>query len=101
MATNTFGTASTTSCTALQFSPGSMLQADVATIQQIINNDALTAGVSQDWPGAFSTQGQLFIPNRGLLILQAGDWVVVDPNTGWPFVVPASLASNTAGWIHS
>ena len=39
--------------------------------------------------GAFSFNGQLFVPNRGVLNVLPGDVVAVD-NTGWPILVSAN-----------
>ena len=86
MATLTAGSRTTTNLTALQF-PGlvsvAMADADVATINNlIVNDDNPTLAV----PGAFSKTGLLFIPNRGVLTMQPGDWVLVTPE-GWPILM--------------
>lgn len=43
---------------------------------------------------AFSFNGQLFVPNRGVLNVLAGDVVAVD-NTGWPILVSANAVGYT------
>lgn len=101
MATLTFGTAATSSLTALQFSPGAdMLDADIATICLNIKNDVLSGHLVI--PNSFSRNGQLFIPNRGVLKLYPGDYVAVDTNSGWPIIVPSSVvAAGSSPWTHS
>jgi hypothetical protein len=43
--------------------------------------------------------GQLFIPARGTLKILPGDVVVVDPVTGWPFLVSAAaIATPGSPW---
>ena len=49
-------------------------------------------------PGAFQG-GQLFIPNRGVLIVLPGDWVGVD-SQGWPILVSKNSISS-GPWTHS
>lgn len=49
--------------------------------------------------GSFSTNGELFIPNRGVLKLFPGDYVAVD-NSGWPILLSAeSVAYANSSWI--
>lgn len=101
MATGTGGTTSTTALTTLQFAPGSgTLIADVATIASAIWDDRANvypnnpttalntiAASAKPLPGAFSTNGLLYIPNRGVLEMQPGDYVMVDTVSGWPILV--------------
>lgn len=48
-----------------------------------------------------SANGQLFVPGRGVLQLQYGDWVVID-NTGWPILLSAAtVAYAGTAWTHS
>jgi hypothetical protein len=76
-----------------------MAAADVATIQQAILNDLVNG--TPIYPGAFtSTGGQLYIPNRGLLQVLPGDYVAVDPNTGWPILI-SKLCAAGAGIVHT
>jgi hypothetical protein len=95
MATSTFGTTLTTSMTAMQFT-GAMPQADIATIQAAIINDA---DLSLVWPGAWAQTGILYVPNRGILKAQPGDWVAVD-SQGWPILVSKNSIANAA-WTHN
>lgn len=68
-----------------------MAEADVRTIAANIKDDQSNG--HRVVPGAFSYNGQLFIPNRGVLKLLPGDLVLVDATTGWPILVSAlSLA---------
>ena len=101
MATKTFGTAAVGSLTALQFSAGAdMLDADIATLCQNIKDDVLSGHLVI--ANSFSRNGQLFVPNRGVLKLLPGDWVAVDVNSGFPIVVPNSVvAAGGTPWTHS
>jgi hypothetical protein len=108
VATKTLGTALTTGLTALQFQPGSMAAADVAAIANAIMDDFAAAGgngstsfpggaiggAAKIWPGAFSSNGLLYIPNRGVLKMQPGDWAAVDAE-GFPFLIPYSTLPKT------
>lgn len=96
MATRTLGTNATTSLTAVSFLT-SLLDADVATIQQAIKDDVNVAHPT--WPGAFSKAGLLYVPNRGYLQVLPGDYVGVD-SQGWPILVSSNSIANAA-WTHS
>jgi hypothetical protein len=82
-------------------------QADNAAINNAILSDGSTTGADmttpigkgQIWPGAWIFDGQLFIPNRGMLKVFPGDWVGVD-SQGWPILVSANSIANAA-WTHS
>lgn len=101
MATKTLGTNATTSLNpAIKFLPGynsGMSAADIASIANSILNDQINTNPIV--PGAFSSAGQLFIPNRGVLTVLPGDWVGVD-STGWPILVSKNAIAN-GPWTHS
>jgi hypothetical protein len=101
MATKTFGTSANNSLTALQYSAGAdMLDADIATICANIKDDVLSGHLVI--PGSWSRNGLLYIPNRGVLKLQPGDWIAVDTNSGFPIVVPNSVVgAGGTPWAHS
>ena len=113
MATLTLGSKTTTSLTAIKFLHG-MNATDFATIVNSILNDGQGTGggvyvapsAKPKWPGPFTTQGQLFIPNRGVLQVLPGDYVAVDAN-GWPILLSANAIaggaspSATTSWQHS
>ena len=112
MATRTLGTNSTTTLTAIQFT-ASVSDADFATLINGIKDDYNTNGqfapgvntqpsvqggsgptaVPRLFPGAFSRQGLLIVPNRGVLKVFPGDFVAFDA-TGWPILV-SGAAINT------
>ena len=96
MATSTFGSTAQTSLTAL-INSGAMAPADIAAITNSIKDDLNPA--HPIYPTAYNTLGQLFIPNRGVLLVRPGDWVAVD-NQGWPILVSANSIANST-WIHS
>ena len=118
MATKTLGTSATTSLTAIPWTSGSNAQADIATIAAGIYSDGnVTPGVGQwsnspfaskanggpSWPGALEmlgAEGQLIIPNRGILKVLPGDYVAFDATTGWPILLSA-LAIASGPWTHS
>lgn len=96
MATVTLGTNATTTLTALAFG-AAKLPADFATIAAAIKDDQ---NVSHPIvPGAFSQNGLLFVPNRGILKVLPGDYVGVD-DEGWPILVSAYSIAN-GNWTHS
>ena len=103
MAVKTGGSKATTSLNGVQFNhaPATLSDADLATISQNIYDDATLARsfkkINQP-NNPFVRNGQLFIPRRGVLKLMVGDWVFVDPATGWPILVsgnalPATLTA--------
>ena len=100
MATQTLGTTAQTSLTAKKFLPGygsGLSAADIAAINNIIKNDLNP--LANIIGGSFSAGGQLFVPNRGVLQVLAGDWVGVD-SQGWPILVSKNSIANAA-WTHS
>jgi len=115
MALLTLGTNATTTLSAIQFLSG-MTVADLATLNAAILNDGTQMGggaaanaapsAKPIWPGALTTDGKLFIPNRGVLQVLPGDYIGVDAN-GWPILVSANAIaggaapSATTDWTHS
>ena len=99
MALLTLGTTAADSLAALLFKQGigSMTAADVGTLNNSIKDDLNPAHPRV--PGAFSSNGLLFIPNRGTLKMLPGDYVGVD-SQGWPILVSANSIANAA-WTHS
>ena len=99
MATKTLGTNATTSLTAVNFQGGGLLPADIATITNGILNDLVNG--NPVFPGAFSSQGLLYVPNRGVLIVKPGDFVGTDAS-GWPILVSANaIAYGSTSWTHT
>lgn len=101
MSTKTLGTTANNSLNpAIKFLPGfnsGMATADEASIALAIKDD-----LNNTHPvvkGAFSYNGQLFVPNRGYLKILPGDWVGVD-SQGWPILVSANSIANS-NWVHS
>ncbi len=114
MATVTLGSNANNTLTAIRWIPG-MTVADFATIKALILNDgsqpggqlATTAPSAKPvWPGALSSSGRLFVPNRGVLQVLPGDYIGVDAN-GWPILVSANAIaggttpSATTSWTHT
>lgn len=96
MATITLGTTAQTSLTALKEYAGNSA-ADIATVQLAIKNDLING--NPVFPGAWSLNGLLYIPNRGFLKPMPGDYIGVD-SQGWPILVSANSIANAA-WIHT
>ena len=119
MALRTFGTNLTTSLSAFivgidEFPTGvpgtSLGEINVALLNNGIRADAVSKGqfgVTATAPfttdvgttrfrvnQAYSRQGYIMIPNRGRLVLRAGDVIVFDATTGWPAVFSADAAAN-------
>lgn len=87
MTVKTGGTKATTTLSGQQW-PGlnaadSISDADIATIANAIVNDVNPPALL---PGAFSQMGLLYVPNRGILRVLQGDWVMYD-SAGWPVLV--------------
>lgn len=101
MSTKTGGTNANTSLVALQFFPGwnsGMAAADVATFALDIKDDIINSHpIKQE---AFSSNGLLYVPNRGVLKMLPGDWAMVDATTGWPILV-SKRAMTSGPWHHS
>lgn len=90
MALATLGSNANNSLSALLMS-GAMAVADVAAFQQLVLDDQLATHPVA--PGAFSQNGLLYVPNRGLLKVLPGDFVAVDAATGWPILISARAAA--------
>ena len=73
------------------FASGTGAAADFATIAQAIKDRSNPAVPT--YPGAWSQNGLLFVPNRGFLRVQPGDYVGVD-SRGWPILVSADSIAN-------
>lgn len=114
MSTITLGTNAQTTLTALTFSDV-MNTTDFATLQQLILDDqskpmgqpANAAPAAKPvWPGAFTRDGLLYVPNRGVLKVFPGDMIGVDAN-GWPILLSAnsiaggSSPSASTSWTHT
>jgi hypothetical protein len=108
MATSTLGTNANNSIPLALQAPGSFitpggtassslaLPADVAALNNAIKDDL---NVAHPVLGGWSTQGVLYVPNRGLLKVLPGDWIGVD-SRGWPILVSADSIANGL-WTHS
>lgn len=96
MSTTLLGTNANNSLTSLIMNPANAI-ADVATIQQGILDDLNVA--HPIFPGAWSRDGVLIVPNRGFLKVLPGDYVAID-STGWPILVSANAIAN-GPWTHS
>ena len=100
MATKTLGTLATSTLTGVQCTPsvGAVAAADVASIANNIfydpASDARGNVASSIFPGAFSWNGLLYIPGRGVLRVLPGDWVGYD-TSGFPYLVPARSLPKT------
>lgn len=96
MSTKTIGTNATNSLTyGLKFLPGygsGMSAADIAAISLQIKDDLNVA--HPVIPASFGANGRLFIPNRGVLNMLPGDYVAVDPTTGWPILISKYAAAS-------
>lgn len=99
MGIQTVGTnANTSLTTGIKFLPGygsGMAAADIATVALAIKNDQVNG--QPVFPNAFSSNGLLYVPNRGYLQMLPGDYVAVDPTTGWPILV-SKLAIASGPW---
>jgi hypothetical protein len=94
VATKTIGTLATTTLTGFQLPAKYVGQpqisaADWATIANSIFDDSRNPQQlinQQIMSGALVRNGKLYVPNRGVLQINDGDWIAVDPN-GWPILI--------------
>lgn len=98
MALKTLGTAATNTLSGFVVGTNDLTPADVATLLLSIKNDQVNT--SPIWPQAYAQQGLLFVPNRGYLRCLAGDFIGVDPATGFPVLLSAAAAAG-ASWVHN
>ncbi len=95
MATIHLGTNANNSLTpGITFEPGwnsGMAAADIATMALAIKDDLNVA--HPVYPNAFSSNGLLYVPNRGILQMRPGDVVAID-STGWPILVSKNAIAN-------
>jgi len=96
MALRTLGSNATTSLSAQTFTR-QMAQADIAQIAANIKDDLVNGHPIK--PGAFTNNGLLYVPNRGVLQVLPGDYVAYD-STGWPILLSA-LAIASGPWTHT
>jgi hypothetical protein len=94
VATKTIGTIGTTTLTGFQIPPkynatANISAADWATVMASIYDDSANPQQllnQRPFAQNLVRSGVLYVPNRGLLKLHAGDWVAIDPN-GWPILI--------------
>jgi hypothetical protein len=77
-----------------------MSAADIATIALGIKDDQGNA--HSIVPEAFSANGILYVPNRGILKMLPGDYVAWDSQSGWPVLLSArAFTVGSHVWNHS
>ena len=106
MALKTLGTNANNSLSAFVVGTDDITAAQVALLNLAIRGDppGWNAPTGQAAPNigtnrprineAYRRQGNFYIPNRGWIVLKAGDYVCVDSTTGWPFVLSADAVAN-------
>lgn len=107
MALKTFGSNATTSLFAFVVGTDDIVPAQIALLNTALRGDPpgykAPTGQAEPAPAgtnrprlaqAYVKQGILFVPNRGMLQLKAGDYVCFDATTGWPFVVSGDAVAN-------
>jgi hypothetical protein len=98
MALKTLGTNATTTLSAFVMDTNTSA-ADYAQVAAHILNDKING--FPIYPGAFAKHGLLYIPNRGVLHCEKGDYVAYDAS-GWPILLSANaIASGSTSWTHS
>ncbi len=101
MAVLTLGTKTTSSLKTLVWQPSGMSAADLATLMALIKNpeeSATAVAMKKSW----IQNGRLFIPGQRDALgvkINPGDYIAVDPDTGWPFIIPSQGFSTN--WQHS
>lgn len=105
MALKTFGTNANNSLSAFVVGTDDITPAQVALLNIGIKGDppgyGAPSGAVQNVGSvrpriaqAYQRQGKLYIPNRGVIQLKAGDYIVFDATTGWPAVFSADAVAN-------
>lgn len=102
MALLTGGTAATTTLSTLKVSgdmgAGVKLR-DVGAWNALAKGQ--NAAANQDQQTIFSLTGLLYLPGkRGVIQCQPGDYIMIDPTSGWPIVVTAQAITG-GGFVHS
>lgn len=100
MTLRTLGTNATNTLSAIirHANPMTFTTADAAQIRANILNDQVNG--NPIWPDAYR-EGQLFVPNRGVLKVLDGDWIAYDAS-GWPILISANaIAFGSTSWTHS
>lgn len=103
MALKTFGTSAATSLLTVQFNPsaGVMTDSDLALFNaQIQPNFGGPNPLSGKMGTYVSRDGQFYLPNIGWVRIRAGDWLVVDATTGYPFILPNNTVVS-GPYVHS
>lgn len=99
MAVRTLGTIANNSLSSIRFGQD-VTDADFATIINGIKDDNVNG--FPIYPGALSRQGLLYVPNRGVLQCQPGDYIGIDTVTGWPILISAdAINAGATKWAHS
>jgi len=96
-----FGSTLTTSLNAFVQNSAVMAQTDLGNFNNAIKNDLVNGNpiYPTAYQMAFGQNGRLEIPNRGFLVVRAGDYVAYD-STGWPILVSANAIAN-GPWTHN
>lgn len=102
MALLTLGTAATTTLRALQITgsigAGSTGAHDVASWNALAQSQNAAARLP---PTIFNLNGQLHLSGgRGVINCLPGDFIAIDPTSGWPILVTARAITG-GGFIHS
>lgn len=98
MALKTLGTAANNTLAGFVVGTNDLTPADVATMMNSVLDDQINT--HPIFNGAYSQQGLLFVPNRGFLRALPGDFIGVDPATGWPILLSARAAAG-ASYVHN
>lgn len=88
MALLTGGSSTTTVLNAVQWFSAMNVQ-DLAAFNALITYAALDGeSAVTTKPVPTVSRGVLYLSGRGQIKLSEGDWLYIDPTTGWPFVIP-------------
>lgn len=91
MALKTGGSSTTTVLNAIQWFSAMNVQ-DLAAFNALVTS-AADGDNSLARPLPTVSQGMIYYGNRGSLKLNEGDWLYIDPTTGWPFVIPDAVVA--------
>jgi len=93
MALRTLGTNAATSLSAIMFShdPAVLSMADLAAFNALCKSDKNTNNLLEP---VLSREGMFRIPGKEVVRVSPGDYVAVDPATGWPIYISANAIAN-------
>lgn len=100
MALRTMGTTAQTTLSAIRVGADTTVT-DLAALMALSKDDSVGVAPNNLLAKATLDGNVLWIPNRGFLKVNIGDYIAVD-STGWPIVVSKNSALyGSTNWVHT